>query len=84
MKINWKLRFKSPVFVVTFLTTVLSFIYNLLGMLDLVPRISEQQIGNLIIAVVQILSALGILNDPTSCGLRDCDSTLSLEEPRKR
>ena len=81
MKINWKVRFRSPVFVVTFFTMVLSFIYNVLGMLEIVPPITEEAATNVLIAAVQLMSTLGILNDPTSAGLCDCKNVLALKQP---
>lgn len=77
MKINWKARFKNAAWVVSASTLVLTFIYNLLGMLEIVPAISQDNVTNIILAIVQLLTAAGILVDPTTAGLSDSERALT-------
>lgn len=81
MKINWKVRLKSPVFVTTFCALVLTFVYNLLGMFDIVPPVTQDNITAVIVAVVQLLTALGILVDPTTKGVNDSERAMGYTEP---
>ena len=81
MKINWKVRFKNPAFVTTCSALVLTFIYNLLGMFDIVPAVTQDMVTSVIVAVVQVLTALGILVDPTTKGVQDSDRAMSYKEP---
>ncbi len=81
MKINWKVRFKQPVFVTTFVTLVLTFIYNLLSMFEVVPTITQDMAMSVVVAVVQVLTALGVLVDPTTKGLKDSDRAMGYTEP---
>ncbi|MDD3920918.1 MAG: phage holin [Eubacteriales bacterium] len=83
MKINWKLRFKSPVFVTSFLSLVLSFVYNLLGMFEIVPAISHEAAVNGVLVLVQVLTGLGILIDPTTKGVSDCKAVMCSDTPRE-
>jgi phi LC3 family holin len=79
--INWKVRFKQPVFVTTFLALVITFVYNLLGMFEVVPPVSQDMAMSVILAVVQVLTALGILVDPTTKGVKDSERAMGYNEP---
>ncbi len=81
MKINWKVRFKQPVFITTFTTLVLTFVYNLLAMFEIVPSISQDMVMNVVIAVVQLLAGIGVLVDPTTKGVKDSERAMSYTEP---
>ncbi len=81
MKINWKVRFRNGTFVVTFAALVLSFVYNVLGMLEVVPPISEDMAVSVIAGIVQVLAALGIVTDPTTKGIKDSERALTYTKP---
>lgn len=81
MKINWHVRFKQPVFVTTFITLVLTFVYNLLGMFEVVPAVSQEMVMNVVVAIVQVLTALGILVDPTTKGVSDSERAMNYDVP---
>lgn len=81
MKINWKVRFKNPAFVTTFSALVLTFIYNALGIFGVVPSVTQDMVTSVIVAVVQVLTALGILVDPTTKGVQDSERAMSYNEP---
>lgn len=77
MKINWKARFKNAAWVVSACTLVLAFVYNVLGMFEVVPAISQDSVTNAVLAIVQLLTAAGILVDPTTAGLNDSERALT-------
>ena len=83
VKINWKVRFKNKTWLLSFSALVLSFIYNILGMFEVVPPVSQELTNNLILAVVQILTAVGVLVDPTTAGVKDSEQAMTYEEPKK-
>ena len=83
MKINWNVRFKNKTWLLSFAALVLSFVYNVLGMFEIVPAVSEELAGNLVIAVVQVLTGLGVLIDPTTAGAGDSQRALGYEIPDK-
>lgn len=77
MKINWKARFKNATWVVSASTLVLAFVYNLLGLFGVVPTIGQDNATNAVLAIVQLLTAAGILVDPTTAGLGDSERALT-------
>lgn len=81
MKINWKVRFKNKTWLLAFLGTVVTFIYQLLGMLGVVSPISEDLATQIIGIVVNLLVALGIVQDPTTTGVSDSTRALNYDCP---
>lgn len=77
MKINWRARFKNKTFVLTFVTLIIAFVYQILGVFDIVPSISEESIVNVITIVVNGLATLGVLVDPTTDGISDSDRAMT-------
>lgn len=77
MKINLKQRFKNKTFVVSLATLLLATVYQILGMFDVVPKVSEDTLTGILMLVVNFLSALGILVDPTTEGLSDSKRALT-------
>lgn len=83
MKINWKVRFKNKTWLVTFLLAILAFIYQVLGLFDIVPPVTQDMATQLIAAVVNILVAFGVVIDPTTVGASDSVQALNYNEPKK-
>lgn len=77
MKINIKERLKNKVFLLAAIALIISFVYQLLGMFGVVPRISEDEIVGLITMAVNILAFLGVLVDPTTAGMSDSERALT-------
>ena len=80
MKINWKVRFKNKTFLVTFITVIVSVVYQVLAALEIVPKISQHTVMNSLLAIVTILTGLGIVTDPTTKGISDSERALGYEE----
>lgn len=80
MKINWKVRFQNKIWLGTFITAVLSFIYMLLGLCNVVPSVSQNVIVDLIMALIDLFVLLGIVVDPTTEGASDSKRALSYEK----
>lgn len=76
MKINWKARFKNKTFIITFVTLVITFAYQVLGIFGVVPSISEETLVNVITMLVNILAFVGIVVDPTTDGFNDSDRAM--------
>ena len=83
MKINWKVRFKNKTWLVTFLITVLAFVYQILGMFDIVPPITQDMATQLITIIINMLVAIGVVIDPTTAGTSDSEQALTYQEPKK-
>ena len=80
MKINWKVRFKNKTFLVTFITVIVSVVYQVLAALEIVPKISQDTVMNCFLAIVTILTGLGIVTDPTTKGISDSERALGYEK----
>lgn len=80
MKINFLVRLKNKTFLLTFLVTCISFIYQLLGMFDIVPSISSDSLTQAATMLVNLLAAVGILVDPTTKGINDSEKALNYKE----
>lgn len=77
MKINWKVRFKNKAFVVTFVTLIITFVYQILGICNVVPSISEDTVMNIVMCAINALAMMGVLVDPTTDGFNDSDRALT-------
>ncbi len=82
MKINWLVRFRHKTFLLTFIPMVLAFVYQLLGLFDVTPRISQSDTMNFVSIVINLLAALGIIIDPTTAGISDSEKALTYKEPK--
>lgn len=80
MKINLKVRMKNKTFVITMLTTVIAFIYQILAMFEIVAPISKEQVTQVIMLLVNILVGFGILVDPTTKGVSDSERALGYKD----
>lgn len=69
--IDLKKRFRHKTFVVSFLSTVIVFCYQVFALLELVPKIGEKESLELLNLLVTFLASLGILVDPTTEGFKD-------------
>lgn len=81
MKINWKLRFKNPITLISLLTLIIELVYQIFAILGFVPSVSENQAIQIVTLVVNLLATLGILTDPTTKGLSDSERAMEYEEP---
>lgn len=81
MKINWKVRMQNKTWLLAFLGAIVTFIYQLLGMLGVIPAISEDLATQIIGIVVNLLVALGIVQDPTTAGISDSSRALDYDSP---
>ena len=81
MKINWKVRFKNKVWLFSFLSLIISFVFSMLQLFDVYPVITENQIAGILNQVLTFLGLIGVLQDPTTEGLNDSIRALSYDEP---
>lgn len=81
MQMNWKVRFKNKVWLSSFIATIVSFIYTILGMFDVAPEITQNVIMNVVNGILLMLSLTGVIVDPTTAGLSDSDRAMTYDEP---
>lgn len=82
MKINWTVRLKNPTFWLTVIPSLVAVVYTVLGLLGVVPTISEDAIVNVASMVISLLTTLGVLVDPTTSGVSDSEQALTYNKPR--
>ena len=83
MKINWNLRFQNKYTVTALITCLITFVYNILETLEIVPAIAEDSIIALAETVVMILVSVGILIDPTTSGTDDSELAMNRQSIKK-
>lgn len=79
--INWKVRFKNKVWLTAFLTFVVSTVYQFLAMFEIAPVLTQDAVMQAVAVILQLLSLLGVVVDPTTKGLGDSTRALGYEEP---
>lgn len=82
MKINWKVRLQNKVFLASLLALIISFIYDLLALMGIVPAVDESAVLALMDTALKVLAALGILVDPTTAGISDSDQAMTYLAPK--
>ena len=81
MKINWKVRFKNKVWLGSFLSLVVSFVYSMLGLFDIFPAVTKTNILEILNQILTFLGLIGVLVDPTTAGLGDSERAMGYDEP---
>ena len=81
MRINWKVRFKNKVWLGSFFSLVVGFIYSLLALFDVFPAVTQNLVIQLLNQVLTFLGLIGVIVDPTTAGLEDSDRAMGYEEP---
>lgn len=81
MKINWKVRLKNKTFWLTIIPIVAAIVYTILGFFGVVPKVSQNDIINVLMLVVELFSVVGVVIDPTTSGASDSDNALTYETP---
>lgn len=81
MKMNLVVRMKNAYFWMTFIPAVVSCVYTILGLFDIVPTISESMVVQIASALITALSTMGVLIDPTTEGVFDSARALLYRKP---
>ena len=81
MEMNWKVRFRNKVWLSSFIATILTFIYTILGMLDIAPKFTQNTVMNVVNAFLMVLCMTGVIIDPTTSGIGDSERAMTYETP---
>ena len=81
MRINWKVRFKNKVWLGSFLSLVIGFIYSLLALFDVFPAVTQNLVVQLLNQVLTFLGLIGVIVDPTTAGIGDSERAMGYETP---
>jgi phi LC3 family holin len=90
MKINWKVRFKNPLFYVQIVLSVLTPILTYLG-LTATDLTTWAKLGDVLLKAISnpyvlslvLVSVYNALVDPTTRGFGDSEQALTYEKPKK-
>ena len=80
---NFILRLKNKTCLVALISSIVAFVYQILGIFEVVPVISESEITQICGIVINLLVTLGIIVDPTTQGIADSKQALEYAEPKK-
>lgn len=80
---NFILRLKNKTCLVALISSIVAFVYQILGIFEVVPVISESEITQICGIVINLLVTLGIIVDPTTQGISDSKQALKYTEPKK-
>jgi hypothetical protein len=75
--LNLKVRLRNKTFVISMLSIIVAFIYQVLGLLGIVASISQDKVINILIFIINILAGFGVLVDPTTDGFKDSERVLN-------
>ncbi len=81
MKINWKVRLKNPTFWITVIPALITVVYAVLALFDVIPNVAEETLVNGFMAIMSVLATLGIIVDPTTKGIGDSERALNYDKP---
>ena len=74
--INWKLRFKNKATLIAIASTVILLAQQLGFKLP-------DNIEDVVNTVLTLLVLLGVVNDPTTAGLKDSETALTYDKPKE-
>ena len=83
MKINWKLRLQNKTTLLAIAAAGIALVYQILGLIGVVPAVSQDAVMQTATMVVNLLALLGIVVDPTTAGTSDSTQALEYDKPRK-
>ncbi len=81
MKLNWKVRFKNKVWLGSFFSLIIGFVYSMLALFDVFPEVTQSLVLQLLNQVLTFLGLIGVIVDPTTAGLGDSDRAMGYVEP---
>lgn len=70
---NWKLRLMNKTTLLALVGVVVAAIYQVLGIIGVLPPISQEEVIKAAGLVITILVSLGIVVDPTTDGVADSE-----------
>ena len=81
MKLNWKVRFKNKVWLGSFLSLIVGFVYSMLALFDVFPEVTQSLVLQLMNQVLTFLGLIGVIVDPTTAGIGDSERAMSYSQP---
>jgi phi LC3 family holin len=80
-RINWKVRLRNKIWLGSFLSLIVGFVYSMLALFDVFPTVTENHVVQLVNQVLTFLGLIGVIVDPTTAGIGDSERAMGYEEP---
>ena len=80
-KINWQVRFKNKLWLGSFLSLIVGFVYSMLALFDVFSEVTQSLVLQLMNQVLTFLGLIGVIVDPTTAGIGDSDRAMQYIEP---
>lgn len=80
--INWTVRLRNKTWLASMLALIVTFVYDMLAMLDVVPPVGEEWVLDVINTALMLLGMMGVVTDPTTKGMGDSAQALTYTEPK--
>ena len=77
-----EITYKEQSNALALLAAVVTFAYQIFGIVGYVPPVSENEVVQTVGAICNIAVALGIIVDPTTAGVADSDMAMNYNAPR--
>ena len=81
MKINWEVRFKNKVWLGSFISLIVGFVYSFLAMFDVYPQVTQNTVLQFVNQLLLLLGMIGVIQDPTTAGINDSNRAMEYTEP---
>jgi len=81
MRINWRVRFSNRIWLSSFLSLIVGFVYSMLALFDIFPEVTENLVLQLVNQVLTFLGLIGVIVDPTTAGIGDSERAMGYIEP---
>lgn len=81
MKLNWKVRFRNKIWLTSFISLIVGFIYNVLSAFEIFPSVTQSAIMQIVGNILEFLGLIGVIIDPTTAGINDSNRAMTYEVP---
>ena len=81
MKINWKIRLRNKIWLLTAIGAIVSLVYQFLTAFGVTPNIGQEQVMNWVASLLSVLAMIGVVIDPTTPGSADSDRAMTYGAP---
>lgn len=81
MNINWKLRLQNKAILIPLFVTLITAVQQILAIVGVTPSVTQSAITDIFYLIVDALTMVGIVVDPTTKGLSDSNTALTYRQP---
>lgn len=81
MKLNWKVRFKNKIWLASFISLIVGFVFSMLALFDVYPKVTQSMVMQIVDQVLTFLGLIGVIVDPTTAGIEDSNRAMGYAEP---